>query len=127
VAELSGGQRKRVGLARAIVTRPEVLLFDEPNSGLDPMTSDAIDSLIGHMKKVLGITFIVISHDIVGTLKVADYIGMLYEGKMVEYGSTPEFVRSQHPVVKNFLRRNIRVSEDGHTSLPSHTSLESPS
>ncbi len=108
IASLSGGQRKRVGLARAIVMEPEVILFDEPNSGLDPLTSDAIDELILDMKRRLGISFVVISHDIVGTVKVADNIGMLYEGRLVEYGPTADFVRSEKPVVKNFLRRNLQ-------------------
>jgi phospholipid/cholesterol/gamma-HCH transport system ATP-binding protein len=106
---LSGGQRKRVGLARAIVTRPEVILFDEPNSGLDPITSDAIDALIGSMKERLGITFIVISHDIVGTVNVADYIGMLYGGHLVEYGPTEDVLRSENEIVRRFLHRNLEL------------------
>jgi len=109
VSELSGGQRKRVGLARAIVTQPELVLFDEPNSGLDPLTSDSIDALIGHMQEVLGITFLVISHDIVGTLNVADNIGMLYGGKLIAWGETSEVVRSEHPIVRSFLQRNIEL------------------
>jgi len=107
VSSLSGGQRKRVGLARAIVARPEVVLFDEPNSGLDPMTSDAIDELILQMKEALGITFIVISHDIVGTFNVADRIGMLYGGKLVAYGTPADLRGSDHPVVRRFLSRNL--------------------
>ena len=117
-AALSGGQRKRVGLARAIVTRPEVILFDEPNSGLDPITSDAIDALIGSMKRRLGITFIVISHDIVGTVSVADYIGMLYGGELVEYGPTEDFLQSRHPIVQRFLRRNLALPGDPPGALP---------
>jgi phospholipid/cholesterol/gamma-HCH transport system ATP-binding protein len=105
---LSGGQRKRVGLARAIVMEPEVVLFDEPNSGLDPMTSDTIDELIGHMKQRLGITFVVITHDIVSCVNIADYVGMLYKGKLVEYGPTREFLASGQPIVREFLHRNVR-------------------
>jgi len=123
---LSGGQRKRVGLARAIVARPEVLLFDEPNSGLDPMTSDAIDGLIVSMKARLGITFIVISHDIVGTVNVADYIGMLYGGKLVAYGPTEEVVQSEHPIVRRFLGRNLDIG-DGGARLPRLDSLRGDS
>ena len=108
---LSGGQRKRVGLARAIVTEPEVILFDEPNSGLDPITSDAIDALISEMKEALGITFIVISHDIVGTINVADHIAMLYGGNLVAFEPTQEFVRLDIPVVRQFLRRNLILPE----------------
>lgn len=107
ISSLSGGQRKRVGLARAIIMEPEVVLFDEPNSGLDPLTSDAIDELIQSMKKRLGITFILISHDIVGTIHVADHIGMLYEGRLVEYAPTCEFLRSPKPFIQRFLRRNL--------------------
>jgi phospholipid/cholesterol/gamma-HCH transport system ATP-binding protein len=110
-ASLSGGQRKRVGLARAIVMEPEVVLFDEPNSGLDPMTSDAIDELIVDMKRALGITFVVISHDIVGTVKVADHIAMLYGGHLVANGPTAEVVRSEVPIVRRFLGRNLQLPE----------------
>lgn len=110
---LSGGQRKRVGLARAIVTRPELVLFDEPNSGLDPMTSDAIDALIGHLKETLGVTFVVITHDIVGTINVADHIAMLYQGKLVAWGTRDEVTRGDHPVVRRFLGRNLILPEPG--------------
>lgn len=104
---LSGGQRKRVGLARAIVMEPEVILFDEPNSGLDPITSDAIDALIQEMKEALGITFIIISHDIVGTVNVADHIAMLYGGNLVAFEPTDRFVRLDNDIVRKFLRRNL--------------------
>ena len=110
-SSLSGEQRKRVGLARAIVTEPEVILFDEPNSGLDPITSDAIDALISEMKEALGITFIVISHDIVGTINVADHIAMLYGGNLVAFKPTQEFVRLDHPIVRRFLQRNLILPE----------------
>ncbi|MFZ5475852.1 MAG: ABC transporter ATP-binding protein [Myxococcota bacterium] len=110
---LSGGQRKRVGLARAIVTQPEIVLFDEPNSGLDPMTSDAIDQLIVHLKETLHVTFVVISHDIVGTVNVADHIAMLFQGKLVAHGTTEEVTRSEHPMVRRFLGRNLVLPEPG--------------
>jgi len=113
IASLSGGQRKRVGLARAIATEPEVVLFDEPNSGLDPFTSDAIDELIVSMKERLGITFIVISHDIIGTLNVADWLGMLYEGKLIAYGPTEELLKDPHPVLRRFLSRNVSEMRTG--------------
>lgn len=104
---LSGGQRKRVGLARAIVMEPEIVLFDEPNSGLDPLTSQAIDQLILDMKAELGSTFVVISHDIVGTVAVADHIAMLYDGGLAAWGRTEDVVRSQVPIVRDFLSRNL--------------------
>ena len=113
VASLSGGQRKRVGLARAIAHAPEMVLFDEPNSGLDPMTSDAIDQLIGHLKQTLGITFVVITHDIVSTVQIADRIAMLYQGKLVAWGSVPEVVRSENEVVRRFFARNVEVRGGG--------------
>lgn len=111
---LSGGQRKRVGLARAIITEPEVVLFDEPNSGLDPVTSDAIDSLILTMKAKLGVTFIIISHDIVGTLNVADNIGMLYEGRLIQFGPTEEIVQAPNPILRRFLQRNVSLPDADH-------------
>ena len=118
---LSGGQRKRVGLARAIVNEPEIVLFDEPNSGLDPITSDAIDALIHSMRERLGITFVVISHDIVGTLNVADRIAMLFQGKLIANGTTDEVTHSDHPMVRRFLSRNLILpapGEPGIATLP---------
>lgn len=106
-SELSGGMRKRVGLARAIVLDPDIVLFDEPSSGLDPVTSDAIDQLIVEMRERLGKTFIVISHDIVGTFRIADHIAMLHGGRIVARGTPEEMRHSADPVVRAFLRRNI--------------------
>ena len=106
-AALSGGQRKRVGLARAIVMEPEIVLFDEPNSGLDPLSSDAIDQLIDDMKAELGVTFVVISHDIVGVARVADHIAMLTGGRLVAWGDADAVLSSQVPVVRQFLQRNL--------------------
>ncbi len=118
---LSGGQRKRVGLARAIVMEPEVVLFDEPNSGLDPLTSESIDELIVSMKERLGCTFVVISHDIVGTVNVADHIAMLWDGGCVAHAPTYDFVRSEVSVVRRFLERNLHLPEgpDDVATLPS--------
>jgi phospholipid/cholesterol/gamma-HCH transport system ATP-binding protein len=117
---LSGGQRKRVGLARAIIMEPEIVLFDEPNSGLDPITSDAIDQLIHDMKAALGITFVVITHDIVGTVAVADYICVLERGGVAAWGPTAEVLQSTHPMVRAFLSRNLDLDNihDGVLPLP---------
>jgi phospholipid/cholesterol/gamma-HCH transport system ATP-binding protein len=117
-ASLSGGQRKRVGLARAIVLEPEVVVFDEPNSGLDPLTSDTIDELIGRMKQQLGITFVVITHDIVSAMSIADYVGMLWQGKLVEYGTREAFLHSRQEVVRRFLHRNVDLPEPAGPLIP---------
>lgn len=105
-AALSGGMRKRVGLARAIVMEPEIVLFDEPNSGLDPVMADAIDSLILDMQRELGITFLVISHDIASTRRIADDVGMLYNAKLVAFGPREEVFASNHPVLTQFFARS---------------------
>ena len=103
--------RKRVSLARAVVLEPEILLFDEPNSGLDPITSDEIDALIAKMKEELGITFIVISHDIVGAFAIADKIAMLYKGSVVAEGRPDEILNSREPIVRRFLARNMKLPD----------------
>ena len=115
---LSGGQRKRVGLARAIVLEPEVVVFDEPNSGLDPVTSDTIDELIVRMQHKLGITFLIITHDIVQAVRVADQIGMLWKGKLVEYGPKDAFLHSRYEVVRRFLERNVTLPEPSGPLIP---------
>jgi phospholipid/cholesterol/gamma-HCH transport system ATP-binding protein len=104
-SELSGGMKKRVGLARAIALDPKVLIFDEPTTGLDPVMSDTIDNLIMNTQKHLGVTSIVISHDIAGTFKIAHWIAMLYKGKVVLYGSPDDFRNTKDPIVRQFLER----------------------
>ncbi len=104
-SELSGGMKKRVGLARAIALDPKVLIFDEPTTGLDPVMSDTIDNLIVGTQKHLGVTSIVISHDIQGTFKIAHKIAMLYKGKVVLYGSPDDFKNTENPIVRQFLER----------------------
>ena len=101
-SELSGGMRKRVSLARAIAMEPEILLYDEPTTGLDPIMADAINDLIVQMRKTLHVTSIAITHDMVSAYKIADRIAMLYEGRIVEVG-TPEQIReSSNAVVQQF-------------------------
>ncbi len=104
--ELSGGMRKRVGLARAIALDPEIVFFDEPNSGLDPVMSAAIDELILDIKARMGSTFVVISHDIEGTFKIADHIGMLYMGEVIQFGTKDEILSSDKPILKQFFSRS---------------------
>ncbi|BAI80589.1 ABC transporter, ATP-binding protein [Deferribacter desulfuricans SSM1] len=102
-SELSGGMRKRVGLARAIALEPEIILYDEPTTGLDPIMTDVVDNLIYETQKKLNITSIVISHDIESTFKIADYIAMIYDGKIVMYGTPEEFKKTDNPYVRQFL------------------------
>ncbi len=103
-AELSGGMRKRVGLARAIALKPEIILYDEPTTGLDPITTDSINRLILEMQKKLPVTSVIISHDIESTFSIADRVAMLHEGKIIEQGTPAEFRRSTHPYVREFLK-----------------------
>jgi phospholipid/cholesterol/gamma-HCH transport system ATP-binding protein len=102
-AELSGGMKKRVGLARAIVMEPRIVLYDEPTTGLDPITTADVDDMILTAKKNLGVTSVVISHDIASAFNVADYIAFLYEGKIVSYGPPGEVRKTTHPFVAKFL------------------------
>ncbi|MDR2400383.1 MAG: ABC transporter ATP-binding protein [Deferribacteraceae bacterium] len=101
-SELSGGMKKRVGLARAIALDPEVMLYDEPTTGLDPIMTDVVDSLIVSMQRTLNSTSVVISHDIKTTLEVADNIIMIYAGEVVARGTPKEFQASENPIVRQF-------------------------
>lgn len=102
-ADLSGGMRKRVGLARAIIMDPKIVLYDEPTTGLDPITTDYVDEMIKQAKRSLGVTSVVISHDIASAFNIADYIAFLYEGKIVAYGPPAVVKESKHPFVGRFL------------------------
>ena len=102
-AELSGGMKKRVGLARAIAHEPEILLYDEPTTGLDPITADAINDLIIEMRERLSVTSVAITHDMRSAYKIADRISMLYEGKIIQTGSPAEIENTENPVVKQFI------------------------
>jgi phospholipid/cholesterol/gamma-HCH transport system ATP-binding protein len=102
-AELSGGQRKRVALARAIALGPRVILYDEPTTGLDPIRSDVINELILKLKRELNVTSIVVTHDMNSAFKVADRIVMLHEGKLIIDGPPQTIQRSDEPVVRRFV------------------------
>jgi phospholipid/cholesterol/gamma-HCH transport system ATP-binding protein len=102
-AELSGGMKKRVGLARAIAHEPEILLYDEPTTGLDPIMADAINDLIVEMKNTLAVTSVAITHDMNSAYKIADRISMLYEGKIIETGSPEEIKSTTNPIVRQFI------------------------
>lgn len=107
--ELSGGMKKRVGLARAIATEPEIILYDEPTTGLDPMTAQRINDLIIELQRKLGITTIVVTHDLHCVKTVSDRIAMLHEGKIVAVGTWEELVTSNIQVVQDFISGNICV------------------
>ena len=107
--ELSGGMKKRVGLARAIATEPKIILYDEPTTGLDPMTAQRINDLIIELQKKLGITTIVVTHDLHCVKTVSDRIAMLHEGKIVAVGTWEELVSSNIQVVQDFINGNICV------------------
>jgi len=102
-AELSGGMKKRVGLARAIASEPQILLYDEPTTGLDPIMADVINDLIISLRESLGVTSISITHDMASAYKIADQIAMLYKGKIIEVGTPDEIRRTQNPVVSQFV------------------------
>lgn len=101
-AELSGGMKKRVGLARAIAVNPEIIMYDEPTTGVDPIMGDAINDLIIELHDKLNVTGVAVTHDMVSAYKIADRIAMLYEGKIIEVGTPEEIKNTRNPVVKQF-------------------------
>lgn len=119
-SELSGGQRKRVALARAIILEPAVILYDEPTTGLDPIRADIINELILKLQKELNITSIVVTHDLTSAFKIADWLVMLYDGKLVMEGTPQVFRDTDNPLVRRFLLgeaseeelQNINVKAD---------------
>ena len=102
-ADISGGMQKRAGLARAVVTQPEIILYDEPTSGLDPVTSRTIDELIATLQTHLGVTSIVVTHDMISALTISDRIAMLHRGRVVEVSEPRQFLNSEDPIVRSFL------------------------
>ncbi len=118
-ADISGGMQKRVGLARAIIMNPEIVLYDEPTSGLDPVTSRRIDDLIVNMREQLGITSVVVTHDLHSALSIGSRIMMLHRGRIVENAAPADFIRSPDPTVQSFLEsqyitRKGKWEEFGH-------------
>jgi phospholipid/cholesterol/gamma-HCH transport system ATP-binding protein len=106
-AELSGGMRKRVGIARAIAGEPKYLLYDEPTSGLDPVNADIIDGLVQRLAHELGVTGVMVTHDVRGAFRTANRLALLTGGKIVMQGTPKEFLASEHPKVKEFLERDF--------------------
>ena len=102
-SDLSGGMRKRVALARALCMRPKILLYDEPTTGVDPITADAINNLIIEMHDKLNVTSIVVTHDMNSAYKVADTIAMLYHGKIIAEGTSKDIASTTHPIVNQFI------------------------
>ncbi|HNY12466.1 MAG TPA: ABC transporter ATP-binding protein [Candidatus Wallbacteria bacterium] len=119
-SQLSGGMKKRVGLARAIAMDPEVLLYDEPTTGLDPVMVTIIDKLTKDMNRKLGCTTIVVTHDMKSAFRIADRIGMHFQGQIIETGTCEEIEKTNNPIVRQF----IEGAEEGPITL-SHTRIES--
>lgn len=111
-SELSGGMRKRAGLARAIATEPKYLLYDEPTTGLDPITTTVIDRLIIRMKEELGVTGVVVTHDMASAFRVSDRIAMLHQGRVRVVGTPVEIRDSDDPVVRSFIEGRPELLEE---------------
>jgi phospholipid/cholesterol/gamma-HCH transport system ATP-binding protein len=109
-AELSGGMRKRVGIARAIAGKPKYLLYDEPTSGLDPVNADVIDSLVERLQQEIGVTSVVVTHDVRGAFRVADRIALLWQAKIRAVGTAEEIIGSKDPAVQQFLERDLEMA-----------------
>ncbi len=106
--ELSGGMRKRVGLARTLALEPSIILYDEPTSGLDPVTSDLITQMIRTLQHELNVTSVLISHDVAETFKASDNFAMLFDGKIIEFGDEATFRHSNNPVVQQFINSSSK-------------------
>ena len=115
-AELSGGMRKRVGIARAIALRPKYILYDEPTTGLDPVTSAVIDQLMVRMREKLGVTGVVITHDMRSAYTVGTRIAMLYEGRVRGVWTVDEIQRTDDPVVRQFIEGRADLGTEGTPS-----------
>lgn len=116
-AELSGGMKKRVGLARAICSDPKIILYDEPTTGLDPINADAINELILRMQHHLRVTSIVVTHDMTSAYKVGNRIAMLYEGKIIGIGTPDEIRQSTNPVIQQFITGSAKGPMTNHAEM----------
>jgi phospholipid/cholesterol/gamma-HCH transport system ATP-binding protein len=116
-SDLSGGMKKRVGLARAIATQPEVLLYDEPTTGLDPINTARINHLIKGLKAALNVTSIVVTHDMGSAFSISDRMAMVYRGEIILAGTPGDFQASRDPRVKDFITGTAPVNEDVETLL----------
>jgi phospholipid/cholesterol/gamma-HCH transport system ATP-binding protein len=116
-SDLSGGMKKRVGLARAIAVQPEVLLYDEPTTGLDPINTERINHLIRGLKKALDVTSIVVTHDMKSAFSISDRMAMVQGGEIILSGSTADFQASTDPRVESFIKGIAPVNEDVETLL----------
>lgn len=108
-SELSGGMKKRVALARALITNPEYILYDEPTTGLDPIMSDSIDLLIKELSEKLKVTSIVVTHDMFSVINVAHRVAMIYEGKIYFEGKPEEILNSKDPIIYEFIKRTEKL------------------
>jgi len=106
-SELSGGMQKRSGLARAIALRPEIMLYDEPTTGVDPITAGVVDNLIMQMRDSFNITSIVVTHDITSAYRISDRIAMLYEGEIIFTGTAEEIRNSENPYIRQFIEGTV--------------------
>lgn len=115
-SELSGGMRKRVGLARAIAMDPEVVFYDEPSAGLDPIACAVVDKLIMDLSRKLLLTSVVVTHNMDSVFRIADRVGMLYQGKLLEVGTPDQIRHSQNPIVQQFINGQL----DGPIDIQAH-------
>ena len=114
-ADLSGGMRKRVALARAIATNPDLLLYDEPTTGLDPLTANRFNNLVLSTQRALEVTSVIVTHDLVSAFKVADRLAMIHEGRILLSGTPDEFRKTTDPAVKAFITGG--ESDGGYASI----------
>ena len=122
-AELSGGMRKRAGVARAIIEDPAYILYDEPTTGLDPIITNMVNDLIIDMREKLGVTSIVISHDVSGACRTSDNLAILYKGRIIETGPPEKIMNSNNPIVRQLIEGNVQgpmTADEGYaTNAPS--------